>query len=401
MSLKQGRSTVRGRGKRARITSSRDPSPSSTQPSTTSMSTTTTSTSSTTSTSTMPSSLLDASVQQAIAEQVASAVKDAFRGVRSPGVASQGLPLSDSLSPSPELSFLDVIQPTVATSECLVSPVTLTPQSTSITTTTNPLVSLPILQTQGTDQMFSHIPLDIKVPDSVKRKIWSNQFVPFSALLKNDAEQFTLAFTSSDSGPALCLQPKKHAKIYDFDSWSSAFKVFSFVYLQKFPSESLPLIKYEETIRSISRLGGDFSSYDENFRYLRQQQLVPWDHHSSELYVHSMFHRSRFENSFSPRPESVSSNPRYSHPGTAYTLPNGYPLPKGSCFTYHKGEECCECSFSHECPACSMIHPAIHCSIINLQNQPSTTPNPATSQTRIDTASTSTTTAHTASGPKI
>jgi len=69
--------------------------------------------------------------------------------------------------------------------------------------------------------LSANLPLDYKISDAVKAKIWGGQFVKFSQLLDpENTGQFTLGVSSTAHGQSLCLQQKKTNLIQNIESWS-------------------------------------------------------------------------------------------------------------------------------------------------------------------------------------
>ena len=193
--------------------------------------------------------------------------------------------------------------------------------------------------------LSSSFPIDIRVPDSVKQKIWANEYVELSQLLKpQEWDQYDISMSNINNGPSLCLKPKRHSKLNSIDQWISAFNIYMSIYISKYTDQSKSMIKYIEMIRSISKNGGDFISFDEDVRYLRQSEPSPWDTFHSQLYVDSLLkHKLKNTN------VQVSNQKQ-----TMF-------VPKGHCFAYHRGDGCSGCQFSHRCPQCKGFHQVSTC----------------------------------------
>ena len=85
----------------------------------------------------------------------------------------------------------------------------------------------------------SSLPIDCKVSDKVRAKIWANDFIDFGVLLSNPIfeNKFKIAVQTVDSSgaPSLCLEPaSKPRKIFTIDQWGSSFLVFVGVYIVSF-----------------------------------------------------------------------------------------------------------------------------------------------------------------------
>ena len=123
----------------------------------------------------------------------------------------------------------------------------------------------------------------------MKQKIWSNEYIDLAQLLKpSDWGQYSLALTTGTGAPALCLQPKRKAKLVSINQWCSAFNLFMTNFLTKFPSQAQSILQYCETVRRIEKAGGDFVSIDENVRIQRQNNPTARDTFNAEQYVVAM-----------------------------------------------------------------------------------------------------------------
>ena len=115
----------------------------------------------------------------------------------------------------------------------------------------------------------------------MKTKIVNGEYVDFAVLLEKsesckqqdieDADD-GLAMMFSRGGKVLLKNNKAKKQITSIYSWTSAFFIFSSIYLQAHPTRALELINYAHLIRTIaSRFWGwGWRSYDQQFR-MRQQ----------------------------------------------------------------------------------------------------------------------------------
>lgn len=129
--------------------------------------------------------------------------------------------------------------------------------------------------------------------------------------------------------------------------WIAAYQVFVGVYAQKYSSETPSLMKYSEIIRDLATRGYNWRYYDENFRYMRQQnpKAYPWGTVHGELWIRS-------------QPPRSLSRPSKKFDGDSRS---GIRVPKGYCWKYHKGVFCGGGSFKHFCPLCEKNHAMINC----------------------------------------
>ena len=144
---------------------------------------------------------------------------------------------------------------------------------------------------------------------------------------------FTVNTSAKSNQPVISLEPAQNSKrINSIDQWTSAFQIFVAVYTVRFPDMAPALMKYSATVRDLATKNAHWKYYDENFRFLRQKSLFPWDE----------IHR----NSFQPSSQ-VSSAKQIKQP-----------FPRGFCWKFHQGDKCFGCNFKHECFKCGASHQA-------------------------------------------
>ncbi|XP_067026129.1 uncharacterized protein [Acropora muricata] len=140
-------------------------------------------------------------------------------------------------------------------------------------------------ESQVLTELFSSpsLPIDARVSEKLRAKIWNNEFFDFSSLLSNpvfeDRFQLTISNSDKEKTPSLCLEPVSNAKKHlSIETWLSCFHVFVGVYTSKRPHEAPALMKYGKVVRDLAARGGNWKFYDENFLFLRQAQPAsfPW-----------------------------------------------------------------------------------------------------------------------------
>ena len=121
------------------------------------------------------------------------------------------------------------------------------------------------------------IPLGSRINSKIRAKFFANEFVEFGALVDPSpvVDKYAISFVSppstSTTQPKLTLEPTHTPKkIVSIEQWLTAFHTYVAIYCEKHPKEIPNLMKYGETIRDIASRGGDWSYYDEHFRFLRQ-----------------------------------------------------------------------------------------------------------------------------------
>ena len=105
-------------------------------------------------------------------------------------------------------------------------------------------------------------------------------------------------------------------RIATIDQWTSAFQIFVAIYTVRFPETAPASMKYSATVRDLAAKNAHWRYYDENFRYLRQKSLFPWDEIHWELWLQA-HHMTR------------SSFP--ASPGNNANKQSSQPFPKGFC----------------------------------------------------------------------
>ena len=217
------------------------------------------------------------------------------------------------------------------------------------------------------------LPVDARVSEKLREKIWKDEFIDFGSLLANPvlANRFQLTVHNAENGPlpSLCIEPiSKSKKITSIESWLSSFHIFVGVYTKRFPHEAPALMKYCETIQDLAGRGHNWKYYDENFRFLRQahRSALPWDRIHDELWLKS--HQVT-----SPRSLPPAITGRLT--GKVDTTRKGY------CFRFHKGRKCPPgCAYKHLCYKCEGSHPVSKCNFRGPAKTSSFQPQPAKSQ---------------------
>ena len=142
---------------------------------------------------------------------------------------------------------------------------------------------LPVINPVLPAQLFSSpsLPIDARVSDKLRSKIWNNEFIEFGVLLTNPIAESKYQVTISSSArgpvPSLCLEPvNKSRKILSIATWLSCFHVFVGMYTSRFPHESPALMKYGEVVQDLAFRGFNWQFYDEIFVFFGRRS----QHHS-------------------------------------------------------------------------------------------------------------------------
>lgn len=317
------------------------------------------------------------SLSPGLLDQLVARVADEVTRRLSPPDETSTTPLSNTSRPS-ALSEVPLVctPPLPASGASVPGPSVATPEMAgaivlgSLSTTQASLSG----ESQLPTELFSSpsLPIDARVSEKLRAKIWNNEFFDFSALLSNpvfeDRYQVTITNSDKEKIPSLCLEPVSKAKKHlSIETWLSCFHVFVGVYTSRCPHEAPALMKYGEVVQDLAARGGNWKFYDENFRFLRQAQpsSFPWGIIHWELWM-------RAQHSFKKQ-----SNP--AGQGRAKQQDQG--TPKGYCFKFHRGVACdAGCAFKHLCYKCEGTHPVSRCNFRGHSRPSSNRPLPAKPQ---------------------
>ena len=161
----------------------------------------------------------------------------------------------------------------------------------------------------------SALPVDVRVSEKIKTKIWANEYIDFGSLLVNPLfeNKYQVTFQNPQGGltPSLSLESvAKPKRINSIEVWDKAFRIFVGVFTQKYPLEAPHLMKYSEIIHDLAVRGQNWQFYDENFRFLRNLNVssYSWGHVNWELWLRSQSYEGKQRPSYPPvlRAKSVS-----------------------------------------------------------------------------------------------
>lgn len=202
------------------------------------------------------------------------------------------------------------------------------------------------------------VPLGSRVSAKLKSKIWADEFVDFGSLLDTspNRDKYSLSFTAPNGSataktPQLTLEPvQSNKKVSTINEWLSAFHTYVAIYCVKYPGEIPNLMKFCESVRDIAARGGDWSYYDEQFRYVRQTnpKHYPWDIVHWELWHRAVTFRPKQNLFQSDRPNAKFKG-------------NQSKGVRGVCWTYNAGRTCTGCRFEHKCSKCGGKHTGVQC----------------------------------------
>ena len=192
-------------------------------------------------------------------------------------------------------------------------------------------------------------PLHTKATQKIKEKIWAGEFVHMQDVLVDPGESdFSLGMSAAGG---LMVVPNKKKKFLTIEAWTDAFNVFASVARCQKPELHEKLAIYMETIRRISRDGGNWYFYDTNFRRTMQQDSsCEFNTILFELHSRALIKKPTSAAPTHAAPKSVTSQP-FRERGEI----------KKYCFPFNRGEQCKGCKFPHLCFICSKPHPKTQC----------------------------------------
>ena len=203
----------------------------------------------------------------------------------------------------------------------------------------------------------SRVRLDLRVPAKLKRKIWADKYVELSDLLLAARKPGAL-FERNKKGKGT----KDRVTINSIVEWVTAFNVYIAVYTMKFPEQAPNIMHYVHTVMELARVGGDWRSYDHEFRVARVNHPCPWHELNGDLYV-----TYRYQKLQVTRPTGNTNI----NMNKSKNVPPRRRFPEGTCWRFHNGKQCNQetCQYTHTCYVCSGPHPVYQCARQGQGNQ--------------------------------
>ncbi|XP_021341684.1 uncharacterized protein LOC110442413 [Mizuhopecten yessoensis] len=212
-------------------------------------------------------------------------------------------------------------------------------------------------------------PLDMHIDTKLKAKILAGEYIDFGLLLQksSDSDHFKIQFHNNE----LALVPKqKSSQIKSVEQWLSAFHIFVSIYVQSHPQAISALMKYADTVQTLSRRSGIAAAlnYDCNFR--RWHQLFPqtsWGNVHSEFYLEATAIGLR----------STSRPNSFQQPFQQPFHSKSTSWPKGVCWPFNKSGSCRKgprCKFPHVCSNCGGGHSFRQCKLQSSSTLPQDNP---------------------------
>ena len=201
-------------------------------------------------------------------------------------------------------------------------------------------------------------PIDLKINEKMRQKIWSNQYIDIASLLDPQVHsEIGITIISDPGEPIKFAQTKSNIVISSLGQWCSAFEIFITIYCQKQPQALSPLMSYMNAVKTLCHKGGDYIAYDREFRYMKQSVNLSWDTIHTGLWLECRDSGKNSKNNSKPK-NNNSDNFRGKQANKSKQHPYGY------CFRYHSFGKCgrSSCKFKHSCYECNdEVHPFTRC----------------------------------------
>ena len=115
--------------------------------------------------------------------------------------------------------------------------------------------------------------LDYLVPQKVKSKIWTKEYLELSTLLQEEDQEMELQISSHSAKLTFTLVPKNKKEVNTIAKWIKVFNCFTAVYSWKWPEEVPGLLKHMEVVIGLSDDNANWLSYDRSLRRLHANGL--------------------------------------------------------------------------------------------------------------------------------
>ena len=209
----------------------------------------------------------------------------------------------------------------------------------------------------NTNTIQQALPLGALVSDTVKNKIWANDYIELASLLPNEtvsrpsALPIVVEGVGNERHLGLQQTPKQ---IKTMDQRVSAFSIYMAVYCEKFQNLFPHLVKYMDIIRNMARQKGNWKQYDIEFRQSKCQLTVTWGNMHHSLWLQYMV---------TDKNDSEQNAHSTHHPSNTHNnVQNAQKIPYGYCIRFHQGFYCqTPCIYNDKCYICNLYHPAVKC----------------------------------------
>ncbi len=221
-------------------------------------------------------------------------------------------------------------------------------------------------------------PIGTSVPKNLRQKIVNGEYVDFATLLEKsdpskqqEEKEHGMALSVSQGGKLVWKSNKPKGRITSINTWTSAFLIFSSIYLEVHPLRAQQLITYAHLIRTIAARfpGYGWRSYDQQWRMRQQSQPQrSWSLIDGELW--SVYVTSSNVGPFNTwgsgfRQQYVTRGSKNTN--TAASSGGSGSRAAGSgkvCFSFNRQQSCSRknCMYIHKCSKCNAVgHGAAKC----------------------------------------
>ena len=204
----------------------------------------------------------------------------------------------------------------------------------------------------------------------------NGEYVDFATLLQKretldpDQVESGVALSVNQDGSIVWKRNKPKTQIVSINTWTSAFLVYSSIYLQRHPSRVQELLKYADIVRTAaSRFGGwGWRSYDQQFRMRQQSQPSrSWSIIDGELwalYVVTSTNKTTSDHPFRPRGVNTGGF-RQQFQRSVASNKGGFKKATTDHFCFDFNKHSCarkNCRYLHKCSKCKQSgHGAFKC----------------------------------------
>lgn len=125
------------------------------------------------------------------------------------------------------------------------------------------------------------------IDTKIKSRIWADQYIDLALLLAPGKDTVTLSIDDETRSPSFVMGEKATQKLSGIHQWTSAFIIFSAIYLERQPHQATCLLQYMHCIRSMAAATPPtvWMKYDQEFRKCRAVSRHPWDVKHQDLYL--------------------------------------------------------------------------------------------------------------------
>ena len=128
----------------------------------------------------------------------------------------------------------------------------------------------PSLIPLSVDGVSDHVSLKIK------RKIWANEYINLASLLERDMHRESSLLYINTNGQIESRAAESKDTIWSIEHWTDCFLVFMDIYVQRYASKVLELIKYMTVIRDAATHLPGWRQYDRQFRARQALSVSSW-----------------------------------------------------------------------------------------------------------------------------